>query len=161
MLINIRRLPRIADPDIPYGPRRIVPPHDLLGQSALLLLILVVQHKDTKRRLLALPSALLLRLNDILFQLAHCIFKRGARVVDLVDDEDVFADEAGHLERGEVEPLRTCYFCAGSFDLRVDSAEGLIEGEADGLDGDVGRAGCLEEGARLFALAFARLYDGT
>jgi hypothetical protein len=38
-------------------------------------------------------------------------------------------------------------FCAGGFDFRVGAgAELFVEGETDGLDGDVGRAGLLEEG---------------
>ena len=36
--------------------------------------------------------------------------------------------------------------CARRFDFRV-CAELLVEGEADGLDGDVGGAGSLEEGS--------------
>lgn len=44
--------------------------------------------------------------------------------------------------------MRACYFCAGGFDLRVGvGAELLVEGETDGLDGDVGVAVAFEEGA--------------
>ena len=49
------------------------------------------------------------------------------------------------MQGGEVEPLRACDFCAGDFD--GVAAEGFVEGEADGLDGDVGGAGALEEGS--------------
>jgi hypothetical protein len=49
--------------------------------------------------------------------------------------------------------LCACYFCAGLFYLRVGGAEGFIEGEANGLDGDVGCAGFLEERAVPIMLA--------
>ena len=54
-------------------------------------------------------------------------------------------DLGERFEIGEVEPLRACDFCAGDFD--GVAAEGFVEGEADGLDGDVGGAGALEEGS--------------
>jgi hypothetical protein len=43
--------------------------------------------------------------------------------------------------------LRSCYFCAWDLDVGVGVAvELFVQGETDGLDGDVGAAGLLEEG---------------
>lgn len=107
-----------------------------------------MQDKDAKGRLLGGSASLLHRGLDVLFQLADGVLERRARVVDLVDNEDVFANQVGHLQRGEVQPLCARHFCAWGFDVRVGRvAELLVEGEADGLDGDVGVAGALEERA--------------
>jgi len=47
--------------------------------------------------------------------------------------------------------LRACYDGAGGFDVGVGGGRGggelFVEGEADGLDGDVGRAFAFEEGS--------------
>jgi hypothetical protein len=137
MLLNIHSLPRIANPHIANRPRSLVPAlHDILRQRSLLRLILVVQDKYAESRLLTLPTRLFLCLDDVLFEFAHGVLKRCPGVVDLVNDEDVLADEVGHFERGEVQPLCAGYFCTGLFD--GVGAEGFVEGEADGLDGDVG-----------------------
>jgi hypothetical protein len=46
--------------------------------------------------------------------------------------------------------LCACDFCAGGFDFRVGAgAELFVEGQTDGLDGDVGGAGLLEEGSNF------------
>lgn len=100
-----------------------------------------MQHEDAEARLLALAAELLLRLDDVLLELFDGVLERGSRVIDLVNDEDVLADQVRHLEGGEVEPL-----CAGDFRaglLDGVGAEGFVEGETDGLDGDVGGAGLL------------------
>jgi hypothetical protein len=105
-----------------------------------------VQDVNEEVGLLALTAKLLLSDLDILLQLAHGVFKGGAGVVNLVDDEDVLADQVGHLEGAQVEPL-----CAGDLGtgdlLGIVAAEILVEGETDGLDGDVGVTGALEEGS--------------
>lgn len=146
MLIDIRRLPRVADPLIAACLRSKIPPlHNILRENTLLGLILVMQHEDAKARLLALTAELLLRLDDVLLELLDGVLERGSRVIDLVNDEDVLADQVRHLEGGEVEPL-----CAGDFRaglLDGVGAEGFVEGETDGLDGDVGGAGLLQEGS--------------
>jgi hypothetical protein len=105
-----------------------------------------VQHKDAKVRLLTLAAQLLHRGLDVLLQLSHRVLERCPRVVHLVNDEHVLADQVGHLEGRQIEPLCAGDFCAGLLDFGV-SAELLVEGEADGLDGDVGRVALLEEGS--------------
>lgn len=84
---------------------------------------------------------------DVLFELAHGVIESGAGVVNLVDNEHVLADQVGHFQRRQVEPLCAGDLGAGSF-FRGVGAEGLVERETDGLDGDVGVAGFLEEGAQ-------------
>lgn len=107
-----------------------------------------MQDKDAEIRLLALPSQLLHGRLNILLKLADRILEGGAGIVNLVDNEDVLANQVRHLKRRQVEPLRARHFCAGCLDLGVcAAAELLVEGQPDGLDGDVGRAGLLEEGA--------------
>ena len=152
----IRRLPRIINPHIPHRPRRHIAPtlHHSLRQLTPFVLVLIMQHEHTKPRLQALsfPARRARRRIDILLQLAHRILERGARVVDLVDDQHALANEIAHLERGEVEPLRAGYFGAGRFGGTVGrgggigGGEGFVEGEADGLDGNVRAAGLFEEG---------------
>lgn len=68
-----------------------------------------VQHKDEEVGLLALTTELLLRLLDVLLQLAHRILQGCPRVIDLIHDQDVLADQVGHLQRAQVQPL-----CAGN-----------------------------------------------
>lgn len=148
---NIRSFPRIINPDISNGPGRgIASMENILGESTLLRLILVVQDEDAEIRLLALTTEFLDGGLDVLFEFADGVFEGCAGVVDFIDNQDIFADEVGHFERGQVEPLGAGDFCAGLFDFRVFAcAELFVEGEADGLDGDVGRAGLLEEGPEL------------
>lgn len=146
---NSRSFPRIVNPNIPHGPRGNIPSlQDILGKCTLLRLILVVQDKDAEARLLPLAAQLLHCSLDVLFQLADRIFKRCPRIIDLVDDQHVLADQVGHLQRRQVQPLCSRYFCAGLLDVFVGAgAELLVEGEADSLDGDVGAAGGFEEGS--------------
>lgn len=103
-----------------------------------------MQNKDEKVGLLALTTELLLRKLNILLQLANGIFQGSAGVVNLVDDEDVLADQVGHLEGAQVEPLSTGDLGTGDL-FGITAAEVLVEGQTDGLDGDVGVTGALEE----------------
>lgn len=108
-----------------------------------------VQHKDAELGLgvLALEPQLLPGGLDVLLQLLDGVLEGGAGVVDLVDDEDLLAYEVLHLaEAGQVEPLGAGDGLPGLLDDAVAAAEGLVERQADGLDGDVGAARLLEEG---------------
>jgi hypothetical protein len=106
-----------------------------------------VQDKDEEVGLLAFAAELLLGQLDVLLQFADGIFQGGAGVIDLVDDQDVLADQVGHLEGAQVEPLSTGDLGAGDL-LGIAAAEVLVEGQTDGLDGDVGVTGALEEGTK-------------
>lgn len=145
---HLHGLPRVVDPLVADGlsSKVLAAVRQVLGQSTLLLLILVVQDEDGEGGLLAGAAELLGGRLDVLLELAHGVLERGARVVDLVDDQHVLADQVGHLERGQVQPLRARHLGAGRLDL-VAGAERLVERKADGLDGDVRAAGLLEEGA--------------
>ena len=87
---------------------------------------------------------------DVLLQLLDGVLEGGARVVDLVDDQDALADQVRHLAQGgQVEPLGARDLGADGLDLDVDGlGQALVQGQADGLDGDVGAAGLLEERAQ-------------
>ena len=83
---------------------------------------------------------------DILLQLLDGVLERRPGVINLVDDQDALADQAGHVaERGKIQPLSASNLGARLFDDGI-GGELLVEGEADGLDRDVGAAGLLEEG---------------
>ena len=108
-----------------------------------------MQHKDAELRLgvLALEAQLLPGGLDVLLQLLDGVLEGGAGVVDLVDNEDLLADEVLHLaEAGQVQPLGAGDLLSRLLDDAV--AECLVEREANGLNGDVGAPGLLEEGAQ-------------
>lgn len=117
-----------------------------------------MEHKNEKVRLLALATKLLLGQLDILLELAHGVLQGRPRVINLVDDENVLADQVGHLEGAEIQPLGAGDLGAGDL-FGVAAAEVLIEREADGLDGDVGLAGALEEGPVRMRLESGRGSD--
>jgi hypothetical protein len=137
---NVHGLPGVVDPDIANGLRSQIPAVEgLLGKCALLRLILVVKNEDAEGGLLLGAARLLLCLDDILLELADGVLECCPCVIDLVDNENVLANQVGHLEGGKVKPLGTCDLCTGDFDLGVvGAAELLVQGETDGLDGDVG-----------------------
>ena len=105
-----------------------------------------MQHKDEEVGLLSLTAKLLLGKLDILLQLAHSVLESSTGVINLVDNENVLADQVGHLQRAQVQPL-----CAGHLGARdllgITATEILVEGQTDGLDRDVGITGALEEGS--------------
>lgn len=103
-----------------------------------------VQNKDEEVSLLALTTKLLLSQLDILLKLAHSIFQCGTGIIDLVDNEDVLADQVGHLEGAQIKPLGASDLGAGDL-FGITTAEVLVEGQANGLNGDVGVTGSLEE----------------
>ena len=144
MLVDVGSLPRIADPLVANGFGGQIPALDnVFRKLAFLGLVLVVQYKNAEACLLALTTQLLLCLDDVLFQLLDGVLEGRSCVVDLINNENILANQVRHLEGGEVEPL-----CAGDFGTRLldgVGAEGLIEGEADGLDGNVGRPRLLQE----------------
>lgn len=107
-----------------------------------------MENKDAKLGLGSIRSDPLAGKLDVLLKLLDGILERRPGVVDLVHNQDSLADEVRHLAQGgEVEPLGAGDLCANLLDLGV-VAQGLVQGEADGLDGDVGRAGALEERAQ-------------
>jgi hypothetical protein len=108
--------------------------------------ITYVENIDEKVSLLALTTELLLRLLNILLELAHGILKSCPGVIDLIDDQDVLANQVGHLERAQVQPLSAGDLGAGDL-LGITAAVILVEGQTDSLDGDVGVTGTLEEGS--------------
>lgn len=103
-----------------------------------------MENIDEEVSLLALTAELLLRLLDILLQLAHSIFEGRPSVIDFIDDQDVLANQVGHLEGAQIQPLGTSHLGAGDL-LGITAAEILVEGQTDGLDGDVWVTGALEE----------------
>lgn len=104
-----------------------------------------MQNKDEEVSLLALTTKLLLSNLDILLQLTDSVFQGGTGVIDLVDNQDVLADQVGHLEGAQVQPLGTGDLGAGDL-FGIAATEILVEGQTNGLDGDVGVTGALEEG---------------
>lgn len=109
-----------------------------------------VQYEDEEVGLLALTAKRLLRLLDILLQLAHRIFQGCPGVINLIHNQDVLANQVGHLEGAQIEPL--CARDLGARNLfRVTAAQILVEGQTDSLDGDIRLARALEEGSSIGA----------
>lgn len=96
-----------------------------------------MQHEDEEVGLLTLATELLLCLLYILLELAHSILQGCPGVVNLVHNQDVLANQVGHFERAQVQPL-----CASDLGARnllcITTTQVLIEGQTDGLDGNVG-----------------------
>lgn len=105
-----------------------------------------MEHEDKEVSLLALTAKLLLRLLHIFFQLAHGILQGCPSIVHLIHNQNILANQAGHLKRAQVQPL-----CAGDLGARnflgVTTAQVLVEGQTDGLDRDVAVARALQEGS--------------
>lgn len=119
-----------------------------------------MEDKDAKLSLGQLTTHLLTGSFDILLELADSVLEGSAGIVDLVDNEDALTNEVLHLaESGEIEPLGAGDLCAGDLDLGV-AAELFVEAEADGLDGDVGGTGLLEERAEDAGGDVAAAADG-
>lgn len=105
-----------------------------------------MQHEDGEVGLLALATKLLLSNLNVLLELAHSVLESGAGVVNLINNEDVLANQVGHLQRAQVQPL-----CAGHLGARdllgIATTEILVERQTNSLDRDVGVTGALEEGS--------------
>jgi hypothetical protein len=105
-----------------------------------------VKNKDKEVSLLALTTKLLLGNLDILLKLADSVLKSCTGIIDLVNNQNVLADQVGHLQRAHVKPLGTGDLGTGDL-LGIAAAKILVERETDSLDGNVGVAGALEEGS--------------
>lgn len=106
-----------------------------------------MQHKDAEFGL-ALDTEFLPGSLNVLLQLLDGVFKGSPGVIDLVDDEDLFADQILHLaQTGQIQPLGPSDNLAGLFNDIVGS-QLLVQRKTDGLDGDIGAARFLEEGAQ-------------
>lgn len=156
MVLDVESVPGVNEPLIGHlFAGKVARVHDLLGELLTLLLELVVKDKDTDLGLgdlLALSAELLGLELEILGQLTDGVGEGAAGVVDLVDNEDVAADEGG-FGRVKVEPLGLDDLglgCDGGLVVLVaglPDLEVLVEGETDGLDGDVLVVLLLEEGS--------------
>lgn len=119
-----------------------------------------MQDKDAKLGLGTISTHLLTGGFDVFLQFADGVFEGGAGVVDLVDDEDAFADEVFHgAEGAEIEPLGARHLGANLLHFFA-AAEGLVEGEADGLDRNVGGPRLFEKGAEDAGRDIAATADG-
>ena len=86
---------------------------------------------------------------NILLKLLNGVLESCAGVVNLINDEHLLADKVLHLANGrEIKPLGARDLCTGGLDDAVALfSEGLVQGETDRLDGNIGRAGLLQEAA--------------
>lgn len=110
-----------------------------------------MENKDAelgRGQLSTLRTKLLASNLDILLQLLDGVLESSTGIVDLVDNEDALANQVLHgTQCSKVQPLSTGDLGSDLLDLGL-LAEGLVERETDGLDGNVGRAGPLEEGSQ-------------
>lgn len=118
-----------------------------------------MKHKNAKLRLRRISPNLLPRNFNILLQLLNRILQRRPRIIHLIHDQHALAHQIRHLaQRRKVQPLRPGDLGARRLDLVV--AKRLVQGEPDGLDGDVGTAGLLEEGSQNSRGHVAAAADG-
>ena len=118
-----------------------------------------MQHEDAEPSLLLVfPTESLPRRLDVLLELPDGVLERRSCVVHLVHDQNVLANQIGHLETAQIEPLRACHFGAGRLNDAVAVAIGLvsigrlpaqilIQRKPNRLNGDVRRVGTFEEGS--------------
>lgn len=99
---------------------------------------------DEKVGLLAFTAELLLRNLNVLLELADGIFEGGTGIVNFVNNEDVLANEVGHFQGAQVQPLCTGDLGSGNF-LGVTTTQVLVERQTDGLDGNIRFASALQE----------------
>lgn len=191
MLLNIRSLPRITNPNIFHCSScqvSILVEH-VLWKTAFLHLVLVLERKRSAHvrelprlsqrmtymqneyredGLLPLVAQFLSGELNIFLQFLDRIFQRRPRIIDLIHDQDPLPDQVLHLpQTRQVNPLSSSDFGPGLLDLarsvggrRVGGREGFVEGQADGLDRDVGGAGLLEKGSQNSSRHVATTTDG-
>lgn len=166
MVLDIKGIPRVDKPLVGHLLACKIPSvHDLVGQLLTLLLELVVEDKDTDLGLgdlLALGTELLGLDLEILGQLPHGVGQCAAGIIDLIDNQDVAADEGG-LGGVKVEPLGLddlglqgeglIVLMGGLPDLEI-----LVERQTDGLDGDVLVVLLLQEGSLLWPMIVPVVY---
>lgn len=85
-----------------------------------------MQNKHIKLSRLALPTERLLGRLNILHQLTNRILQRRPRIINLIDNQDILADQVGHLQRTQIQPLRARDFGSRDF-LCVAAAEVFVE----------------------------------
>ena len=106
-------------------------------QTPFLWLYLVVQHKDVEVCLLS-SSGSPPRSLHILFQFSDSILECGSGVINLVDNQYVFANQGIHLQRRKIKPL-----CLGDLGARLlktvrgRRGERFVERQAYRLYGNV------------------------
>ena len=106
-----------------------------------------MEDKDAKLCLGRITAHALSCCLNVLLELLDGVLERCPGVVDLINNEDLLANQVLHLAKSaEVKPLGASNLGAGLLDLVV--AERLVEGQTNGLDRDVGRAGLLQKRAQ-------------
>ena len=106
-----------------------------------------MQDKHKELCLLILPSHTPGLLLDILCEFLNGVLEGRTGIVDFIDNQDVLSNKVASFYGGEVEPLGAGDLGSEGLFGGVWVGEFFVEGEADGLDGDVGWSGGFEEGA--------------
>lgn len=125
-----------------------------------------MQHEDRERSL-SLNAQPLPRSLDILLKLLNGVLKRCPGIINLIHNQDPLADQVRHLSQTrQIQPLRPGHLGARLLHIpwcrrpRCSRRQLLVERQTDGLDGDVGRSGALEEGAQHTCGDVAAAADG-
>lgn len=74
-----------------------------------------MQYKDIEIRLFIRPSKLLGNLSHIFLQLLHCVLQSSPGIINLIHNEDVFADQVSSVDRWKIKPLCPSNFLAQNF----------------------------------------------
>lgn len=126
-----------------------------------------MQDENAELRLLSVGPHLLSRSLHVLLELLDGILQRRSGIVDLIHDQDALADQVLDLtQTAQVEPLRAgdlgsdLVYGAGARVCKIRHGQLLVQGETDSLDGNVGTAGLLEEGAQDSRGHIAATADG-
>lgn len=104
---------------------------------------------------------------DILLKLLNGILKRRPGIIHLIHDQYPLPDQVRHLSQTrQVQPLCPRHLCSWLLNIsrcrgsRCSRRQLLVERQPDGLDGDVGGSGALEEGAQHARGHVATTADG-
>lgn len=138
MEVNVLGIPWIGDPCVfnLLAHNVAAGVHDAGWKVCLFGLFLVVENKHQELGGGG-QAQLPFHLGDVLLELGDRIVERGSGVIDLVDDDHVFADKRVQVvaQVAEIKPLGPDDLLADG--VRLGVAHVLVERQADGLDGDV------------------------
>ena len=105
-----------------------------------------MENKNAESRLLLSSPELLPRHFHVFLQLPDSIFQGGSCIIDLIDDQYVFADQIGHFEGGKVKPLSPSDFGTRLLHRPIFTKV-LVEREPNSLYRDICRSWAFDEGS--------------
>lgn len=74
---------------------------------------------------------------NIFTQFLYSVLQCSPGVVNLIDNENVLADQISVFQRGKIEPLGSGDFCARFLLRAIFRDKFLVQGQPDGLDRNI------------------------